>query len=252
MTTPDTLIAADAATNCKHCESPVHGKYCSACGLPVKLQRVDSHYISHEIQHLLHFEKGILYTVKELLIRPGKNVREFILDNRSRLVKPIVFIIITSLVYSTISHFFHIEKAYVSYSGDKTSAISSIFAWIEGHYGYSNIIMGVFIAFWVRLFFKKSDYNFYEILILLCFIMGIAMLIFSVFTIMAAILKAGGIMQVAALIGVGYCSWAVGQFFNSKKAGWYLKAFAAYMLGMVSFSSVALLLGALIDKVLQH
>lgn len=77
------------------------------------LKRIDGHYIAHEIEHILHFERGILYTVKGLLIAPGASVRQFINENRSRLVKPIIFIIITSLIYSVVNHFFHIEEGYM-------------------------------------------------------------------------------------------------------------------------------------------
>ncbi|WP_392436498.1 DUF3667 domain-containing protein [Cruoricaptor ignavus] len=91
---------------CKNCGTEFNGNFCSNCGQPAKLKRIDAHYIKHEIEHVLHYDKGILFTVKELLLRPGKNVREFFTENRNRLVKPIIFIIVTSLIYSLISHFF--------------------------------------------------------------------------------------------------------------------------------------------------
>jgi len=236
---------------CKNCTSPVTDKYCSNCGHARSLKRVDAHYVSHEIQHLLHFEKGILYTVKELLIQPGRSIREFITDNRERLVKPIVFIIITSLIYSSINHFFHVEEAYINYTGPKKSAIFQIFDWVESHYGYANIIMGVFIAFWLKLFFRKYNYNFFEILILLCFVIGMEMLIFSVFAVVEALLKIK-LMQIATIICMAYCTWAIAQFFNGKKVSDYLKSFFAYLLGLLTFSVAALLLGVLIDMLIKH
>ncbi|MBB4108888.1 DUF3667 domain-containing protein [Pedobacter zeae] len=136
------------------------GNFCGQCGLPVNVKRVDSHYILHEIQHVLHFEKGILYTVRELLIRPGKNIKEFISDNRSRLVKPILLTITTSLIYTIINHFFHIEPGYVTYIGQKKSAISSIADWGQNHYGYSNILMDIFISFWLSSSLKKTTITF--------------------------------------------------------------------------------------------
>ena len=77
------------------------------------LKRIDGHYILHEIEHIFHFERGILYTVRELLIRSGKTVREFITDNRNRLVKPIIFIIITSLIYTLVVHFFNDKNEFI-------------------------------------------------------------------------------------------------------------------------------------------
>lgn len=238
-------------TTCTNCNYEVTLNYCANCGQPVKVKRIDAHYITHEIEHVLHFERGILYTIRELLIRPGDNVRNFITGNRSRLVKPIIFIIITSLVYTLTTHFFHIESGYIQYKGDKENSISKIFEWIEGHYGYSNIMMGVFIAFWAKVFFRKYNYNFFEILILLCFVMGVAMLIFTFFTLLqvATHIQLTGL---GAIIGILYCCWAIGHFFDKSKVANYFKGLGAYILGMISFSIVAVLVGVAIDAVIKH
>ncbi|MGY0035416.1 DUF3667 domain-containing protein [Pedobacter sp. NJ-S-72] len=186
-------------TNCIYCTNELTGKYCSNCGQPAKIKRIDGHYVKHEIEHVLHFEKGILLTIKELVIRPGQNVREFIDKDRSKLVKPIIFIIVASLIYTLISHFFHIEQGYVNYESSENSTTTLIFNWIQNHYGYGNIIMGVFIAFWLKLFFKKYEYNFFELLILLCFVMGMGMLIFSVFAILEGLTKIN-LMKISGVI----------------------------------------------------
>lgn len=237
--------------NCKNCSTEVTLNYCPNCGQPVSLKRINGHYIIHEIEHVLHFEKGILYTIRELLVNPGKNVRNFLSENRSRLVKPIIFIIVTSLVYTLINHFFHIKDGYVKFDGDAKSATASIFKWVQGHYGYSNIIMGVFIAFWLKLFFRKYDYNFYEILILLCFVMGMGMLFFAVFAIFQGITHINT-MPIAGVGGIAYCIWAIGQFFDGKRPVSYVKALASYLLGMMAFMLSTVLLGTLIDLILKH
>ena len=47
--------------------------------------------------------------------------KEFIDKDRSKLVKPIIFIIVASLIYTLISHFFHIEQGYVNYDSPENS-----------------------------------------------------------------------------------------------------------------------------------
>lgn len=238
-------------TNCVNCNSQINENFCSSCGHPAKLKRIDGHYIIHEIEHVLHFEKGILYTIRELLIRPGENVRHFISENRSRLVKPIIFIIVTSLIYTLITHFFHIEDGYIKYDEIKKSSIGDIFSWIQSHYGYSNIIMGVFISFWTKLFFKKYGYNFYEILILLCFVIGMGMLIYSFFAIFQGVTHLE-IMQIGSALGMIYSTWAIGQFFDKKKTMSYAKALASYILGMITFGLFVVIIGTLIDLFIKH
>jgi hypothetical protein len=238
-------------TNCRNCNAEVSRNYCSNCGQPLNVKRIDGHYITHEIEHVLHFERGILYTIRELLTSPGENVRHFISENRSRLVKPIIFIIVSSLIYTLINNFFHIEDGYVKFDEEKKSTTGIIFKWIQNHYGYANIIMGIFIAFWLKIFFKKYDYNFFEILILLCFVMGMGMLIFAVFAIFQGLTHVY-LMQVAGYVGIVYCTWAIGQFFDKKKIVNYIKAFTSYILGMITFSLSALLIGTLIDLATKH
>ncbi len=49
---------------------------------------------------MINFDKGIFYTIKELLIRPGENIPKFIHNDRNRLVKPLIFVIVCSLIYT--------------------------------------------------------------------------------------------------------------------------------------------------------
>lgn len=237
--------------DCKNCNKEVNSKFCPECGQPTMLKRIDGHYIIHEIEHVLHFERGILYTIRELITNPGQNINNYLSENRSRLVKPIIFIIVTSLIYTLCNHFFHFEDGYVKFLDNKKSTSSEIFKWIQGHYGYSNILLGVFIALWTKLFFKKHKFNFFEILILLCFVMGIGMLIFSVFGIVQG-LTHFNLMQIAGAVGLVYTTWAIGHFFGKNKISNYVKAFFAYILGMLIFTLTALLLGRLIDFIIKH
>lgn len=236
--------------NCKNCNQEVNSNFCSNCGQPASIKRINGDYIIQEIGQVLNFEKGILYTIRELLLRPGENVRKFISENRSRLIKPIIFIIISSLIYSLINNFFKIEDTYIKQGGLEASSVGKIFKWVQENYGYANIIMGVFIAFWTRLFFKKYDYNFYEILILLCFAMGMGMLIFALFAFLQGITKFE-LMSTAGIIGFAYITWAIGQFFDKNKPLNYLKAFFAYIFGALSSVLLAIAIGLIMDAVLK-
>lgn len=237
--------------NCNNCNNELTGKYCSNCGQPVQMKRVDGHYILHEIEHVLHFERGILFTIKELLLRPGKSVKEFIVKDRSKLVKPIIFIIISSLIYTLCIHFFHIENQYINLSGEENTGAGAIFTWSQNHYGYANIIIGLCIAFWLKLFFRKYGYNFFEILILLCFVIGMEMLVLSVFALFEG-LTHFDLMKISGMVGTLYCAWATGQFFDKNKLTSYLKALASILLGLILFSILGFVLGLLIDLVIKH
>lgn len=226
-------------------------KFCPNCGQSEKPRRIDFHYVKHEIEHVLHFEKGILFTIKELLIRPGQSIREFISDDRNRLVKPIIFIIVSSLIYTVLNHFFHIEEGYVKYDGLEKSALVKIFGWFQANYGYMNIVTGMFIAVWLKVFFKKYDYNFFELLIMLCFVLGITMLIFAFFAIIEGTTHIK-LFKIAGILGFIYLVWAIGSFFDKKKIASYFKALASYLLGMLTFLILTIAIGITIDIIIKH
>lgn len=236
---------------CKNCNADITLNYCPNCGQAAKLKRIDWQYIKHEVEHVLHFDKGILYTVKELLISPGKTVRDFIAENRSRLVKPIVFIIITSLIYTLINKYFHIEEKYIQSNGLEKSAAGSIMNWVQGNYGYSNILIGAFMALWLKVFFKKYGYNFFELLIMLCFVTGAGMLIFAAFAFGEGLFHFK-LFVMSGVVAVIYSIWAIGNFFESGKIGNYLKALISYLLGTITFYIIVFAIGFTIDMLIKQ
>lgn len=235
---------------CKHCNSELYGEYCSSCGRPKEVERINGKYVLSEIGSVLNFDKGILFTIRELFLRPGKNIKTFIIQDRNCLIKPIFFLFLCSLIFTVAQQFLKIRDGYISYSGLEESAITNIFQWVQANYGYTNIIMAVFIALWIKILFKKYDYNFFEILILLCFVIGIAMLIYTVFGIIENFTKLK-VLQIGGVVVFLYTSWAIGQFFDKSKKMNYVKGFLSYILGMLSSTLAAFALGFLIDLIMK-
>jgi hypothetical protein len=237
-------------TQCRNCGNTITANFCGNCGQAAELHRINGRYIRHEIEHILHFEKGILFTVRELFIRPGKAVKAFISENRGRLVKPVVFLIVTSVIYSLVSHWMHIAEAEAEVEAPHGKivlpATQFIMEWVAHHYGYANLLMGVFIALWLKLFFMKQGYNFFEILILLCFVIGTGMLIITLFAVIEGVTHRH-VFLFSLIPVLIYSSWGVGQFFEPKKVGSYLKALVAYILGVILFGFVLVFTGLVID-----
>ncbi|MEH6682718.1 MAG: DUF3667 domain-containing protein [Sediminicola sp.] len=233
---------------CKKCKSEVAQNYCPICGHPKDMTRIDGRYLIQEIYSVSSFDKGLLFTIRELVTNPGKSVLYFLREDRNRFVKPIVFLVVTSLIYKVFNNIFLFEDGYVKFSDNEGSATLSIFKWIQGNYGYANIIMAIFIAAWTKLFFRKREFNIFEILVLLCFVMGMGMLIYAVFGIIQSAMDFN-VMQIAGLVGIIYLTWAIGEFYGKGKFINYAKAFFAYILGMLTFSITAVIIGAIIDLI---
>lgn len=237
--------------NCKNCNSPILDDSCLSCVNKPKLKKIDSHYVTHELLHLFHIEKGFLYSVKELLLRPGDSIREYITVDRNKHMKPIPFLIFSALLYTFIAHYFKPEKIAATDDFIKDSYVVTIRHWIDTHYGYTYIMMSIFIAVWARLLYKKYPYNFYEIMTLLCYVLGMGML----FTMLELPLHQFINQQVFNIIAIGttlaYPTFAIGQFFDKFKISSYVRAFLTFLLGHMSFYFVVLGIGFILDAILK-
>ena len=59
------------------------------------------------------------------------------------------------------------------------------------------------------------------------------------------------VLHFGSIIGIGYTSRAIGGFFEKGKKMNYFKTFVSYILGMISFSITAIILGNLIDLIVR-
>ena len=211
------------------------------------LERIDGSYIWSEISSILNFDKGIFYTIRELFLRPGKAIQEFLLHDRKRLIKPIIFVIFSSVVFIIAQQLlgFNTGSAPASI---KSVGIKKAFQWVSDNFGIVNIILGLFIGFWIRLFFYKSGYNIYEIFILVFFTIGMGNLVFTFFGIIESV-TGWQVNNLAYLFALLYSAWAIGNFFNKSKAWSYIKGILTYALGTTMGSCLTVLAGIIIDIV---
>jgi hypothetical protein len=101
--------------HCLNCETKLTGKYCSNCGQKADTHRISfKHFILHDVMHgTFHIEKGILFTAKQALLRPGKASLEYIAGKRIRYYNIFYLILITigiMLFFRHIDEIFNIQQ----------------------------------------------------------------------------------------------------------------------------------------------
>lgn len=71
---------------CINCDTEIVGKYCHNCSQKSNTQRLDiKHFIQHDIIHgALHFDKGLPFTIKEIILRPAVVAKNYIQGKRIR------------------------------------------------------------------------------------------------------------------------------------------------------------------------
>lgn len=230
--------------NCKNCNNQILNDFCSKCGQPKNIKRIDCQYMVDEIEHLLHFEKGFHFTAWQLIIKPGETIRTYLFENRNKYVKPIVYLFFASLIFTLFTAFFHIQYTYLNVGyieplKDKVN-LKVIDNWLISHIAYTNIIVGFCIAPWLMLLYRNRKYNIFEVIVVMCYVLATGLLIILPLIMFVKISALFGNLTIFFII---YQIWAIGQFFGERKTINYLTALLAFILGVLTHVAIFFVIG---------
>lgn len=165
--------------------------------------------------------------------------------DRKRLVKPIIFVIFSSLFFIINQQIFDFQTGTAPDNIDSVG-VKKAFEWARENFGIMSILLGFFVGLWIRLFYLKSEFNIYEIFVLVFFIIGIGNILYAVF----GIVETGSGIEannLAYLTATLYSAWAIGNFFNKRSFWSYIKGLLAYIFGTSMGSFIIVLVGMIID-----
>ncbi len=202
-----------------------------------QVTRIDRNYIVQQISAIFSIEKGFFFTLVQMTVRPGLATRDFIAGNRTRYMKPIVFLILCSLIYTLLNKLFGFEDEMFASLYAQNTLEMKFTHWIQANYGYVNMITSVITALWVKMLFRKYPYNIFEIIVLVCFYSGVGMLILGV---LGIVQSTTGLQTyfISFIISTIHSIWSIGQFFNAKKVTSYIKALISVIIGFISFTLI--------------
>lgn len=105
---PSTVNMNFDSTTCLNCHKEIHGKYCSHCGQSADTHRLSlSHFIAHDVVHgVFHLDKGLLFTIKQVLTRPGYAAMDYIRGKRKSFYNFFYLILLLGGFYSLVSKFY--------------------------------------------------------------------------------------------------------------------------------------------------
>ena len=146
-------------TTCKNCNNKYEGNFCNECGQAKDTHRLNMHHIWHDLQHgLLHFDNGIFYTLKQLIIRPGHTIREYLDGKRVKHFKPASFVVILATIYGLISHFLIPDQIHFETSldfGNLFSVYEKVINWTLNHFAIATLLMVISTTIASYITFKK-------------------------------------------------------------------------------------------------
>ncbi|WP_298137105.1 DUF3667 domain-containing protein [Flavobacterium sp.] len=169
-------------SSCINCSTEIIGKFCHNCSQKSNTQRLDiKHFIQHDIIHgVFHFDKGLPFTLKEIILRPSIVAKNYIEGKRVRYYN--FFYLTLVIIGFTILAQSFIDKP--SFRNNNPNYLKSL------NFARENIkyILLSFIPFFAissRIVYRKVKLNFAEH----CIIASICLIYFLMFNLLSDFLK---------------------------------------------------------------
>src|SRR3546814_16368746 len=92
--------------NCGHPVADTAQKVCPACGQPTPARRIDWRFLGQQLADgVFSMERGIAYSLAQLMLRPGHLMRDYIGGRRGRQAKPLLLLMVTAALVVFLSRY---------------------------------------------------------------------------------------------------------------------------------------------------
>ncbi|MCU0417453.1 MAG: DUF3667 domain-containing protein [Cytophagaceae bacterium] len=166
---------------CKNCGNDLTGNFCSYCGQKSDVDRLDFKYVQSHFRKIFfkYFDKGIIYTCKQLVTRPGHTIREYLEGKRIKHYDPITLFITLGALYGIFSQMYSIEFLYSIKDEDlgPLTDKKSLNLWIDAHYSIFMSINIPIISIVMYYVYNIKNHNLIEILVYNFFVSSLKILI---------------------------------------------------------------------------
>jgi Protein of unknown function (DUF3667) len=212
---------------CQNCGAEGDQKYCPACGQALQAKRISMHTLLHEVAHTFwHFEKGFLYTLKELAINPGTTQRRYLSGIRLRYQKPFPLFTI-SVTFCALALYFI-----------SSNAPDQPFQFFYKHYWFMvQTAMLPFFALITYLLFKSRDLYYAEALVMNVYLLGFTSICIVPINALSFFLSNRVVSLLEVILLVTYNIWTNLNFFKGKVVWWIIvKSIAGIIAGYYLFN----------------
>jgi hypothetical protein len=203
-------------------------------------------HLGHDVMHAFtHADKGFLFMMIQLFIRPGVVAREYIIEGkRKKYFMPFQYILIIGTIAAFVvanSHF--IEQTTLAlggagkYSARQLAFMQKINYYQTRYYNFMILAQLPFYALATKLIFRRQGLNFAEHLTLQTFITAQAALI-SMFIMVAVFLldhSGSSVLGFMAIVTALYQVFAYMQFFRVFSFRGFLRSFLVNFIGIFFF-----------------
>ncbi len=213
---------------CNNCLNSYEGNFCNICGQgAIENQRLSTKEIfAHLLQRNLYFDRKLIYTFKDLFLRPEEVGLSFIRGQRKKYTKPIRYLIVVLAIYAILNYFFgasvvmekivHFELPFLTQELNHSLGIWNYRFYAE-YQMYSGILQVLVLTAFLPFVFRKFDYNFMELLAANLYYFSTAILIvYVLMTICSSLFGYTLSLLVVNVVFLAYSFWAYYRFYQQQ------------------------------------
>lgn len=234
---------------CKNCSFSFEGNYCNNCGQTAKTERISFKFLWEDVQHgILHYDKGIVYTAKQLFLKPGHVIKDYINGKRVGHFRPLSLVIVLSSIYVLI---FHLTKVNVIETSNNLGI--TLYQKLIEHYYWFVIATIPFFTLGTSISFGKRKYNFWEYFIFECFKTSQRSIIHILFLPVYLFTNSDFIEIITSIltfVDLSLIVWTNIQFFNDlSKTEVFLRSILSYLICLILTLALVVVFSQFIFKI---
>lgn len=238
--------------NCKNCGEIVSGKFCSDCGQKTSIGKITlSRLIRDLSESIFQLNSGLLYTLKELFVQPGKSVHNYLNGKRKKHFKPIAYVLFFCTLYFLISKL-NGQNTWLNraisgfsegaYSSEMKSEFPILITWFAKNYAYATLFLIPIFSFASYISFYRFKTNYLEHIVLNCYITGNQAIFYSIFSLLHSTFNNESLESFSVIVAMAYSFWVFSRFFTGgNKIITTLRSMLTYALYFI-FALVALMI----------
>lgn len=229
---------------CKNCGHRFEGNFCNHCGQSAKTGRIDIKFLWEDVHHgILHYDKGIVYSAKQLFLKPGYIIGDYVKGKRVGHFRPISLVIVLATIYALI---YHLTNVNLLNSTNNSSV--EVYNYLIEHYYWFIIATIPLFAISTKLVFRRQDFNFPEYIIFESFKASQRLIVHTIFLPMIFLVNQPNFtkfcVNILFFIDVSLIIWTNIQFFRTMPISKVIiKSILSYI---IWFILVVIILGAIL------
>ncbi|MFL5739202.1 MAG: DUF3667 domain-containing protein [Flavisolibacter sp.] len=163
-------------TQCKYCKAVGNGNFCNSCGHKFITDRISLGSIFQEVFHFFtHLDHGFPYTLKRLLVSPGKMQSQYIEGFRTKYQKPFSMFFLCATIAAVSIYWINLLLLQHFDAGDTNEATFFHKYWV-----LLQIFMLPIYALITFLVFRQSKFNYGEIIVFQLYLFSFLFIILSI------------------------------------------------------------------------